>query len=222
MLHRDYVLRLIEQFTKRLGAVLTRKRTGDVQGAEAVLAETARQLIGMDVDALLAFPPTELLRLFRTGGVLDLGKCLVAADILRENADIAGLLGKNSQAIRAGWLSLRLYLEAFDDGDPDRIPERRAYEARADALLRTFEGYEMPSDMGSRAVRFLELRGRYADAEDLVFVLVEAEHPDAVACGVELFRRLRDVPTDVLERGGLTRAEVEEALTVLESKRAPG
>ena len=222
MLHRDYVLRLIEQFTKRLGAILARKRVGDVEGAEAGLVETAQQLIGMDVEARLAFPPTQLLQMFRSGGVLDLGKCLVAADILREYADIAGLLDKKTEAMRAGWLSLGLYLEVFYDGEPDRIPERRAYEARTDALLRAFEDYEMPPDMGMRVVRFLELRGRYADAEDILFVLIESDHPEAVERGVELFRRLRDVTDDGLERGGLNRAEVEETLESLEAKRARG
>lgn len=219
MLHRDYVLRLIEQFTKRLGAILARKRAGDIEGAEASLAETARQLIGMDVEALLAFPPVQLLQMFRTGGILDLGKCLVAADILKEYADIAGLLDKKTEAVRAGWLSLRLYLEAFDDSDPDHIPDRRAYEARTEALLQAFEDYEMPPDMGLRVVRFFLLRGRYADAEDLLFVLVEEDHPQAVASGIELFRRLRSQTDDALERGGLTRPEVEDALRLLEAKR---
>ena len=76
----------------------------------------------------------------------------------------------------------------------------------------------MPPEMGLKVVRFLEHRGRYADAEDLLFLLIEGDHPEAVSCGLELFRRLGSQTDERLERGGLSRAEVEDALRVLEAK----
>ncbi len=56
MFQRDYILRLVEQLAKTLGVVLTLKKARRFDEAELALAEAAKNLVGLDVETLLALP----------------------------------------------------------------------------------------------------------------------------------------------------------------------
>lgn len=218
MLQRDYVLRLIEEFAKRVGSVLAKKKAGDFDAAERAIADASQQLIGLPVETLLALPPEQLLSLFRSGGSLDIGKCLVAADILREHADVAELRHDENRTLRARWLALGLYLEVYGDGEPGRIPKRDRYESRVELLLGYFSEHEFPAEVDAKLIHFREAQGRYADCEDLLFALIDHGECDLVATGIALYRRLLALHDSELIKGGLPREEVKEGLATLEAR----
>ena len=56
MFQRDYILRLVEQLSKTLGAVLTLKKARRFDEAELAVSEAAKNLVGLDVKTLLALP----------------------------------------------------------------------------------------------------------------------------------------------------------------------
>lgn len=119
-------------------------------------------------------------------------------------------------------------LRAFQQRDP-------AAEAQADQTARELLGMDLATiralpfeevaallapRMGEQLARMwlLEARGRYDAAEDELFALVDAGFPDAVALGLGFYDRMRALPDDVLEAGGLPRDEVEQGAIDLLSR----
>ncbi len=91
MFQRDYILRLVEQLAKTLGVVLTLKKARRFDEAELAIAKAAQNLIGLDVETLLALPVEQIVSLFSPSGSLDAGKCIVVAEILYEYGEIKNL-----------------------------------------------------------------------------------------------------------------------------------
>ena len=63
MFQRDYILRLLEQLAKTLGAVLTLKKANRFEEAELAIGEAAKNLVGLDVATLLALPVEQIVTL---------------------------------------------------------------------------------------------------------------------------------------------------------------
>ena len=218
MFQRDSILRLVQQFAKSLGVIATLKKARRLDEADEAIARTAKNLIGLDVDTLRALPLEHLIPLFRPGGSLDIGKSLVAGDILREQAAVASLREDDREAARSSLAALTLYLEVFGEGDPERIPERASYAAKTDELIEALGDYELGAGLRRKLFRYLEVQGRYADAEDLLFDLLESGEEPLVAEGVAFYQRLLSRKDEELEAGNLPRSEVREGLASLRSK----
>lgn len=217
MLQRDYVLRLIQQFANSLGAIVALKKARRLDEAEAAIAKVTKNLVGLELVTLRALPAQHLSDLFRSGGQLDLGKCLVAADILAEHAEVAELGSDEEEAFRSWLTALRLYLDVFSAGDPERIPDRESYGKKIQTLVSRFSDYELDPATKTRLFRFREVNGQFADAEDLLYELLDAEE-GAYQEGLAFYRRLLSKKDEELEAGNLPRSEVEEGLASLECK----
>ena len=70
-------------------------------------------------------------------------------------------------------------------------------------------------EIQKRLILHYEREGAYADAEDMLFELIDAGHPELIPQGIELYERMLAKPDDELERGKLPRDEVEDGLAQL-------
>ena len=215
MLQRDYVLRLIEQFAKALGSILTLKKARQFDEAQESLSRAARSLVGMDVETLLALPLDQISSFLSSGGTMDRGRCLVIAEVLFEDGDLSQLRSDPIRAHASRLRALGLLFELFGRERRDEIPEADRYlglMARLDAEL---NAYEPVPDVEIRRLRYLAREGEYARAEDLLFELIDAGDGAAVTTGIELYEAWLKRSDAELAGGGLPRAEVEEGLSQL-------
>ncbi len=219
MFQRDYILRLVEQLAKTLGVVLTLKKARRFDEAELAIAEAAKNLVGLDVQTLLAIPVDQILTLFSPGGNLDAGKCIVVAELLYEHGEIRSRPGEEETAYHARIRALSLLLEVSGRESLERIPDAGRYLRRIEALTEALSAYPPVPAVQKKLVFHHERQGDFADAEDVLFELVDAGHEDVIAPGIELYQRLLAKSDDELERGKLPREEVEDGLSQLQSRR---
>jgi hypothetical protein len=218
MFQRDYILRLVEQLAKTLGAVLTLKKSRRFDEAERVITEAARNLVGIDIETLLALSIDQIVTLFSPGGSLDTGKCLVVAELLYEEGEVNNLQGDERIAYISRTRALALLLEVSGREDLARIPDAEAYLRKIEALTRALATYAPVPAIQRRLIHHHERRGNFADAEDVLFDLIDAGHNEILVSGIKLYERLLAKSDEELERGKLPRSEVEEGLSQLRAR----
>ena len=84
-------------------------------------------------------------------------------------------------------------------------------------LLERAEELELSASQRLAVARMLEALGRYADAEDALFELIDErpDDPGPVDEAIAFCQRLRPLEPEELEAGGLTRQEVDDTLAEL-------
>lgn len=218
MFQRDYILRLVEQLTKSLGAVLALKKAKRYREAEEAVAEAAKNLVGLDVRTLVALPIDPIVAMFSPGGSLDAGKCLVVAELLREAGELESLQQDDEGAHQCRIRALGLLLEVSGRESLERVPDAEGYLRKIEALVEAVSSHPPVIAIQERLIRHHERRGNYADAEDVLFELLDAGHEDVAPFGIELYQRLLEKSDAELERGGLPRDEVEDGLAQLRAR----
>lgn len=88
MLQKDYILRVIEQFSKILINIIGLKKKGEYKKASELIAETYRGLLKFDPDYIDHIPDNELLDTLVKDKVLNHDQLNIVADLLIEEGDI--------------------------------------------------------------------------------------------------------------------------------------
>ncbi|MCH8317575.1 MAG: hypothetical protein IIA88_03625 [Bacteroidetes bacterium] len=88
MVQKDYLLRLIEQFSKTLINIIGLKKKGEYKKASELIAETYRGLLKFDPGYLEHIPDNELLDTLVKDKALNHDQLEIVADLLIEEGDI--------------------------------------------------------------------------------------------------------------------------------------
>jgi hypothetical protein len=203
---------MIEQFARGVGKVIRLRERGDLECARVELAELTQGFLGIDSKLLLSLSEAQIISLFTVGGRLDSGRAMVTHDILLEEAAMETSQGDEVPGRTYRLRALSLLLEVISKDPLFRTPE---YLAAASHLMEAL-GEDLPAAVRVRLLGYYEARGEYAEAEDLLFHLVENGFTELVAEGVAFYGRLLELPDADLEAGGLPRNEVEEGLSQLQ------
>ena len=211
MFQRDYVLRLIEQFARAVTRVIGLRKQGEPAAAHAELAALTQSFLGINAKLLFSLTDVQLLSLFTVGDALDSGRAVLAEQILVEEAAIQDALSAPELAETYRLRGLSLLLEVLARDPLFRTSE---YTADLNQLLED-AGDELPASHHLKLFRYFAATGRYADAENLLFELVESGVREAVAEGFAFYERLLTLEDAELARGNLPRREVEEGIAQL-------
>jgi hypothetical protein len=210
MVRKSIIELQIEALGHVMARILLHKRKGDRKAVETEIHVAAQKLSGMDANSMLLLTDDSLVGLFTPEEGLDAGKSLLAAALLREEAEVLEEDGRPEAAVGARRKALRLYVEALT---VEEYLRTREYPKALEALLAEVEEKDgLPVSILGRLFRYHEVMGQYARAEDRLFELqdlgYERWQPDAEA----FFRRLHTLSDEKLTAGGLSRGEVEEGL----------
>jgi hypothetical protein len=96
MYQKDYILRLIEEFTKVLGAMLGLKNAGNYVEAQELINETLKRFSKTDISELLSIPEHELLPFLTDQKKLSEEQIHIIAELLFQDAGI--IKSKNPDA----------------------------------------------------------------------------------------------------------------------------
>jgi hypothetical protein len=149
----------------------------------------------------------------------DVDKSLVLADVLTADGEWHERQGDYDVAERCFVKALTVLTEALLR-QPFGVS--KDHVERIEALKGKIEQYDVPIDARLRLFRYHERAGKYADAEDDLFDLLDAAPSDEslIEAGMDFYERLLQFKDHELILGGLSRSEVEEALAELESRTA--
>jgi hypothetical protein len=216
MLRTDYILRMVEQFQKVMALIVRARDAGDTAAAEHLLDQASREHLGLSFDIVESQPVAQLEQLFSAEGELDVGKCIVAGELLVQVAVLAQDRGEAAQAEAMRLRGLELLVAGYRVL-PDR--ERTLYARKIVDLLGRLREHPFTPQELLRHVRVHEAAGRYDRAEDLLFALVDDDVDGALALGLQLYGELLRRKDADLEQGGLPRDEVLQGQAELQARR---
>lgn len=211
MFERDYILRLIEQLTQVLSRILFSKDTKNYDEAKELLRQAYPNMLGLDPDMIRSMSDNEIISFLKITGSTQYERCIMIAELFKEEAAIDELIdgGLSEEAVLTYFDSLSLFLEAMINKD-ELMTER--FRRDLESVLEKVSDYEIPAEILEKLVRYYELSGRYAEAEDILFELIGSSYPGILQKAESFYRRLMEKPDDELLRGNLPKDEVNEGL----------
>ncbi len=211
MFQRDYMMRMIQQMTEAIAAVIGLRQRKEHQEALEAIDELLDRKLRLKASLVHALSEEDLIAMLTTNGVADTVSLEAIARLLREAGDIHDEKREELEAL-ARWmkalsLNLRLSLIGAEPviADPDE---------EAALLLDRLAAYELPARAKQLLMSWHEQRGRFDQAENWLHELLEdgdMRQEEAAA----FYNRLLLASDDKLAAGGLPRAEVESGLADL-------
>ncbi len=213
MIRKDYIMRMIEEMVNAIHYALNLTDKQNFSQAHEAIGEALDDLINLDVDAVLDLDSDELITILQLHHNNDWRERTVALSaLLKAEGDVADAAGHETRQFRAYLKSLQLYLLAEDASlqFPDLAPSLAG-------LMVVLNEYVLPSDTYMALLIHYERTNQLAKGEDVLFTWVEEIGGEtAVSSGILYLQTLLKKPDIQLERGGLTRAEIEESLHELQ------
>jgi tetratricopeptide (TPR) repeat protein len=207
MIRRDYILRMVAEMAQVLARVITLKGRQEYEQALREINAALRELRDGNTDPTQELSLAYWIALCRKHEQAASGLMIAVADLLKEQGEVLAAQEKSDGAARSRALSLGLFLEALLNGATFVTAELLAKVEELFARVR--ETLSDP-EVWRRLVGYFEARGRFSHAEDALFAWLAIGDPAAMTEGSALYQRLSERDDDVLERGNLPRAELEE------------
>ncbi len=216
MLKQDYILRMIEQLAQALRRVMARVKTENPAVVHHELEEALKDLTGLSFDVLDSLPLPAILTILNSYADPDPARILAIAECSFVRARLADADDKADTAFRARVTALTLYLEAFSLFRHEALAEA---ESRAEELIAELKTIDLPGETVLRLFRYRAATGRFGDAENALFELIERDLAgnDVIDEGKAFYRRLLTLPAADLEKGNLPHDEVIDGLAELEA-----
>jgi tetratricopeptide (TPR) repeat protein len=204
-------MRQIEQVGRMLAAIMGLAKGGRGDEALGMFDEAYKPLIGVGSRVVAVLDDGQLVDLLTSGSNPDLRRVALALELLKAEADLyegAGQPGEAALRYRRA-LALAGCLAARSE----RLLDRRL----AGELLERAGELELSAAQRLAVARVLEALGRYADAEDALFELIDERpgDPGPVEEAIAFCQRLRPLEPERLAAGGLSPAEVNDTLAEL-------
>lgn len=211
MIRTDFIMRLIELLGVFVARVMRRIEKGDLEGAGNEIDSVAKETIGLPMAVLENTPSDDLISLFSSRAGTDFPRLVSAGILLGVQGDLLFREGEEIAA-RFRWTkAMTLFLEAT--GSPDRDIEERSSAGLAELEDKLDRG-DLPGELHLRLAAHHERLGHFALAENHWFYgTEESEERDAIRLG--FYGRIASLPDAALEKGGVTRREIEESIAEL-------
>jgi hypothetical protein len=209
MLRKGLIEQQIEALTLALARIIGLRSRADYESALREVSIAGRKSGGLDVDRIPTLTDESALSLVSHGGDADVAYCLRTGLLLKQHGEIRILQGREAEG-RASFRKALLFLAEAIRSEDLLHPEEWAGD------LESLEGALSGEPLSARHLERLydayEVIGDYARAEDRLFDLRDSGYPDWNVEAREFFERLGNLTDEDLERGGLSREEVEQGL----------
>jgi tetratricopeptide (TPR) repeat protein len=204
-------MRQIEQVGRMLAAIMGLAKAGRGDEALGMFDEAYTPLIGVGSRVVAVLDDGQLVDLLTSGSNPDLRRVALALELLKAEADLYQGAGQPGEA------ALRYRRALALAGCLAARSERLLDQRLAGELLDRAEELELSAAQRLATARVLEALGRYADAEDALFELIDERplDPGPVEEAIAFCQRLRPLEPERLVAGGLSPAEVNDTLAEL-------
>lgn len=221
MFQKDFVLRLIEQLAKVVTEVLGLKKKQKYEQALSIIDQSFQQFLGFNSKLINSFSYQELIEMMRLNQALCAAKCIVLAELLKEEADVYSLQGNFEKSSRRYNKSLNIFFWALKD---NAKLDSKKYFLKVEAIVECLRQDQLEAETGYNLFKYYERVGRFGKAEDLIFDFLEKEkgfsQAQIVDLGLAFYQRLLKKKDDQLIKGNLPRDEVKQGQAELKAFRA--
>ena len=218
MFRRDYLVRLIEDMTQLIAKVFDLKQERKHTEALWELDDLLQRQFRLNSKLLRSLSASDIEQLFHNHGYLEADRLQSAARLLEEEAEIVQDMGREDEAVLLYTKVLQLYLKsALNGADPELFD----LPGRIRSVKERLRAYELPARLVRDDMAYAEQEGRYAEAENLLYQLLQSGGIDADEA-MGFYHRLLLKPAEELERGQLPIAEIHEGMEELSRRFMPG
>lgn len=212
MFQRDYLLRMIEQMTGALAAVMGLRQQKKFEAAYEALDDLLHRLSLPKRAVLKALSVPDVVEMLTARGLTETDKLIAVAKALRADAAVAKDAGDAEEASAALAKAIRLYAEAVRISRTQRSELPDAEELGA--MLAEADRRELSPEACVSLAYAFEAYGRFDEAENRWFEAMERAPGDASAYeeGVRFYERLLRLDEELLAQGALPMEEVREGL----------
>lgn len=214
MIEQDYIMRMIAMMTAVIAKVLHLKYARDYPKALLELQTASKSILGIPLSLLEGLTDEQIVDLYRSDLAASAAKLYVAGMLLKEEADLLALQGRGEESSLCSAKALSLLLESLLAVSE---PMEEQHLETIDALRERLADANLSPALRSRLAKYLEWRGMYGKAEDLLYELIE-EDEQFVHEGVAFYERLLKKSDSLLTEGNLPREEVQEGLKKLQDR----
>ena len=151
---KGYVEQQIEALAYVLAKILTGIDSGLYQIALVEAANACKQMTGLNLATLTMLPDETLLNMFRMGGGLDPGKCVIAATLLDAQTQIYEAQTRIVAAHASLHKALVLLVEALRHEESLRTEK---YQAQIADIRGRLNGYLLPDSLQERLAAYEKL-----------------------------------------------------------------
>ena len=216
MLHKDYIMRMIEQFSNVLAQIIFNREIKKYELAESEIRKAYKDLLGSDREFVLSLSDDAILQLFKSSSETGYERCVFIAELLIEEAQIIESKGGSA------CLASDLYSKAFNVLAQVVIESKywrqEAYLQKLNDLTKKIHHNDIPANTLFKLFRFYEISGSFAKAENILFELIDIQFPDIFIEGEQFYQRLLTLTDEELCTGNLPRDEVYDGLHAIREK----
>jgi tetratricopeptide (TPR) repeat protein len=204
-------MRQIEQVGRILAAIIGLAKGGRGDEALGMFDQAYKPLLGVGTGVVAALDDAQLVDMLSSGSNPDMRRVALALELLKTEADLYAGAGQ------AGEAAVRYRRAVALAGTLAARSERLLDRELATDLLKRAGDLELSVPQRLAAARVLEALGRYADAEDALFEVIDErpEDPEPVDEAIAFCQRLRPLEPEQLAAGGLSLQEVNDTLAEL-------
>jgi len=214
MLRKDYLVRMIEEMVDVIGQVFGLKQQNKLIEALWKLDDLYKEQFRLNSRMIGSLSARDIVEIFRTGGKVEADKLQSLARLLQEEGDIYIAQGRQDEGLFRLMKSLHLYLAAELHGADHSLWNLETETAK---LLSRLKDYRLPLDTERLLLDYEEAHGRFDQAENVLYRLLDAEaitKQQALA----FYERLLQYEPERLSKGGLPLHEVREGLAEVEKR----
>jgi len=204
-------------FTLALARVSYLREQKKYDEALLEIMDSGKKIVGIDLNMLNYISDVDMMNLFKSEDPSNAGRFLVLAGFLNEEGDIHFNLKNNNEGFRCYLKSLVLYCEALKYKDVIKTHE---YFDKIEKLIENLNEYDLPWNVKNNLINYYEEAGKYSSAEDLIFELAEAGDEQILSSGLSFYNRLLLKTDEEIEKGNLTREEINNAILELKKWHA--
>jgi len=213
MIKKDYIMRMIEQFTNVVAKIMGLKVDNNNEEIQRVLNEALYDFTGLSETALERLSYEDLINLASGFEEINPVKCYILAELLKEKADVfARFDDKNT--------SFNLYLKSFNINAEVLLSNKSScLEPNFNTIDQTIDKikqFALPYETQKLRLRYYEKMMKYDKAEDLLFELLDqgVDQKTVLDEGIAYYERLMQIKPEELENGNLPIDEVLEGMKI--------
>jgi tetratricopeptide (TPR) repeat protein len=211
MYTQDYIKRMINQLVAALQMIIGLKAAGQYGQALQAIDQALEQLLGLKADLIKRLSDEAILSSLLQAESLDTERLQILADLFKEEGDIYASLGRANESYSSHLRALNFYIEASTASGSEGLPEP---DAKLEDLYYQLSKYHLPPPTLYGLFTYFEKTGSYSKAAS---ILSQMQDDPALRKEVQqeylyFYQRLKGKSDAELQKGGITRSEVEERL----------
>lgn len=142
-------MRMIEQLNKVLSKILFNKEVKQFDNALVEIQTSGEKFLGVKWRIIEQLSSDDIISLLKIGGELNVGKAIVAASLLKEEAEVFELLDKKDESWRVYLKAFSLFVEILMVETTDDIINKTKF------VMKKIDEYDLPANIEEKRDLFV-------------------------------------------------------------------